>query len=131
MKSSPSSQRTAFVISIILFPGGPDFGAVTCSSLLAVADDGGFHEGGIVKNLILLGSFVIHVFHQGDIRVFAVPVNEVVDAAHGPQHTVKFLAGHTVFLQIDGLVFDPALLEPALCFFRIEALAFSKNLNVQ
>ena len=114
-----------------LVPGSPDVGAEACSGLLAVADDGGLHEGGVVKNLVLLGHLVVHVLHQSDIRVLGIPVDEIVDAAYGPEHAVELLAGHAEAVQVDGLKFDPPLFKPALRFLGVEALGFSKNLNIQ
>jgi diacylglycerol kinase (ATP) len=63
-----------------LFPGFPNFGLIANGSLFAVADNGAFHQLGIVKDLILFGNPVIHIPHQVDIRVLNLPVNEVVNA---------------------------------------------------
>mgnify|MGYP001027267433 CR=1 FL=1 len=46
------------------------------------------------------------------------------------QNAVKLAARHAIADKIDRLVFDPALFEPALGLFRVEALIRSKNLDV-
>ena len=120
-----------FISKCALFPFDPDFWAVTCGGLLAVSDNGGLHQGRIVENLVFLGTLIVHIFHQCDIRRFTVPVDEIIDAANGTKHAVELLSGHTKANQVNGLVFDPALLEPALSFLCIEAFVFTKNLDVQ
>ena len=120
-----------FISICTLFPFCPYFGAVTGSGLLPVTDNGGLHKAWIVENLILFGALIIHIFHQGDLRVLAVPVNEIIDTAHSPENAVKFLSGHAKANQVNGLVFDPALLKPALSFFGIKAFVFTKYLDVQ
>lgn len=120
-----------FISICTLFPFCPYFGAVTGSGLLPVTDNGCFHEAGIIKDLVFFGPLIIHIFHQGDLRVLAVPVNEIIDTAHSPENAVKFLSGHAKANQVNGLVFDPALLKPALSFFGIKAFVFTKYLDVQ
>ena len=115
----------------ILFPGGPDFRAEACGSLFAVADNRGFHKGRIVEDLVFLGGLILHILHESYFRCLTVPVDEIVDPADCPQNAVELLAGHTVLLQIDGLEFDPPLLEIPLGFFGIKAFAFSEYLDVQ
>ena len=115
----------------MLFPCGPNFRAVANCRLFSVADDGRFHQGGVVKNLVLLGDFVVHVLHQRDIRVAAVPIDQIVNAAYRPEHAVKFLAGQAETEQVHGLEFYPPLFEIPLCLFRIKALAFAEYLNIQ
>ena len=119
------------VVNLNLLPSLPDFGTKAAGGLLAVADHGGAHEHGIVEDLVFLGNFVFHVLHQGDFGRLALPVDEVVDAAHGTEDAVKFLAGHAVLLEVDGLELDSALLEPALGLLGVEALGLTKNLNIQ
>ena len=131
-KAVPSFKRTAFVRNdFCLFPFCPDFRAIAAGCLLSFADDWGFHEGGIIKNLILLGPFVVHVLHQGNFGAVTFPVNELVDAPDCPQYAVKLLAGHSVLLQVDGLEFDPPLLEVPFGFFCIKAFRLAENLNIQ
>lgn len=120
-----------FISICTLFPFCPYFGAVTGSSLLPVTDNGCFHKAGVIKDLIFFGPLIIHIFHQGDLRVLAVPVDEIIDTANSPENAVKLLSGHTKANQVNGLIFDPALLEPALGFLCIEAFVFAKNLDVQ
>lgn len=120
-----------FISICTLFPFCPYFGAVTGSGLLPVTDNGCFHEAGIIKDLVFFGPLIIHIFHQSDLRILAVPVDEIIDTAHSTENAVELLSGHTKADQINGLEFDPALLKPALSFFGIKAFVFSKNLDVQ
>lgn len=115
----------------MLFPSGPNFRAVANCCLFSVADNGRFHQGRVVENLVLFGPLVVHVLHQGDIRVTAVPIDEIVNAANSPEHTVKFLTGQAETEQVHGLEFHPPLFEIPLGFFRIKAFAFAEYLNVQ
>ena len=114
----------------ILLPGCPDFRAIAAGCLLSVADDGRFHKGRVIKDLVFLCPLVVHVLHQRHIGRFAVPVDEIVDPANGPQDTVEFLTGHSVLLQVDGLEFDPAFLEVSFGFLCIKAFCFAENLNI-
>ena len=97
--------------------------------LFSAAHDRGLHQLGVVKKLVLLGRSVADVAQQVDLGAFQLPVDEVVHAADGAQHAVKLAAGHAEARQVDALHGDAALLEIALGFFRVEALAFSENLN--
>ena len=71
---------------MISFPGFPDFGVITGSCLFAVADNGGLHQCGIVKDLVFLGPLVLHVFHERYLRILAFPVDEVINAADCPKN---------------------------------------------
>ena len=115
----------------MLFPCCPNFRAVANRCLLAVADDGRFHQGRVVENLVLLGDLVVHVLHQGDVRITAVPIDQIVDTANGAKHAVKFLSGQSKTEQVHGLEFYPPLFEIPLGFFCVKAFAFAEYLNVQ
>lgn len=114
-----------------LFPTGPDIRAVATGCLFTVTDDGCLHQLGIVEDLNFFGAGVIRVFQQQDVVVIAVPVDQMIDAADGPENGVKFPAGHAKPDQIDSLIGDTALLKKALRFFCIETFGCSENLNVQ
>lgn len=129
IKKAISLRR--LLLYIALFPCGPDFRAVANCGLFSVADNGCFHQTRVIKNLVLFCHLIVHVFHIGDFLTLAVPVNQIVDTSNRPNHTVELLAGHTEAYQIDRLKFHPTLFKIALCFFRIKALAFSKNLYIQ
>ena len=116
---------------IQLFPGCPHFRAETHCCLFSIANDWCFHQTWIVENLVLFGSGVIHVLHVGDFLGLSGPVNEVINAAHSPYHTVKLLAGHSIAEKVNGLIFNPAFLEVAFGLLGVKAFAFSENLNVQ
>ena len=103
----------------LLFPSLPNFRAETYGCGFAIANHGGLHKTGVIKDLVLFGSFIAHIAHIGDLLRFAIPVNKIVDAAHCPEDTVKLLAGHAVLHQIDELVLDTPFLEPALRFLGI------------
>ena len=70
-------------------------------------------------------------YGEVSLGLVQIPIDQIVHTANGPQHTVKLLAGHAIAHKIDGLELDAPLLEPAFCLFRVEALVFAKNLNVQ
>ena len=65
----------------MLFPSGPNLGAIANCGLFAVSDDGRFHEGRVIKDFVFLGPFVVHVLHQRDLFIFTVPVNKIIDTA--------------------------------------------------
>ena len=113
------------------FPFFPDFRAEANRSLLTVTNHRSSHQVRIVKDLVLLGSGIFHVFHIHDLLRLTVPVNELIDTTNAAKNTVKLSAGHTESLQINKLIWNPALLKPPLRLFRIKAFAFSKNLNIQ
>ena len=114
-----------------LFPSGPNLRAKANCSLLAVSDDGCFHQRGIFKEFILLGELIVHILHIGNFLGFVIPIDQLIHTAHGPQNAIKLLACHTELDQIDALESNAAFFEPALCFFRIKAFAFTENLNIQ
>ena len=115
----------------MLFPCSPNFRAVANCRLLAVSDEGRLHQGRVVKNLVLFCPLVVHVLHQGDVRIAAIPIDEIVNAANSAKHAVKFLAGQTEADQIHGLELHPTLFEIPLGLFGVKALAFAEYLNVQ
>lgn len=114
-----------------LFPGSPNLRAVACSCLLSIAYNRSFHQLRIIEDFVFLCNFILHVPHERNIRMLAVPIDKIIDPSHGTQYAVKFLTGHTVLFQINGLKFDAPLFKIALRFLCIEALAFTKNLNIQ
>ena len=115
----------------MLFPSGPNLRAVADSGLLTVANDGRFHQCRVIENLVLFGPLVVHVLHQGNIRVTTVPIDEIVNATDSPEYTVKFLAGQAETEQIHRLEFHSPLFEISLGLFGIKAFAFAEYLNVQ
>ena len=115
-KAASSVEETAFV----LFPFAPNFRAVTNGGLFAITDDRCLHQGRIVINLVFLGNFIVHILHVRNPLALGIPVNQIVNATHRTKDTVKFLAGHAVFFQVNGLELDPAFLEIALSFFGVE-----------
>jgi len=123
------SELLLYVIE--LFPSGPNFRAEANGGLLAVTDNGRFHQGGIIKDLVLLDELIFHILHVCDLRRFSVPVDQIVDPANGTENAVELLAGHAISDQINRLKLNAALLEPALCLLGIKTLAFAEYLNVQ
>jgi len=114
-----------------LFPFFPYLRAIAHSSLLAVTNDGSAHQRRILKNLILLGTLVIHVFHQSYSLRLAVPVNQVIDPPNCPKNRIKFFTGQSETEQVYILILDAPFFKIPLRLLTVEALPFSKDLNIQ
>ena len=115
----------------MLFPSSPDLRAKTHRGLLAIAHNGRFHQSRIIKDLVLFCDLIVHILHQGNVRITAILIDQIVDASHSTQDAVIFLSGQSETEQVHGLKFYPPLFEIPLCLLSIEAFAFTKYLNVQ
>ncbi len=113
------------------FPLCPYFRVVAAGSLFSVSDDGSSHQLGIVKHLVLFCPNIVSIFQEKQIRIFAVPVNELVDATQSSENGIKFAPGHSVADQVNALIGDTPLLEISFSLFGIKALSGAENLNVQ
>ena len=114
----------------MLTPHLPDLGLVTHGGLLAVAHDG-LHENVLVFQELLHARVGRDVLEQRQqVLVLGFGVDERLDATGALGHARELALAHALFLEVDELVLDAALLEPALGLLRVEALLGAKNLNV-
>ena len=118
-------------VPFVLFPCGPNIWAKSYCGRFSVTNDGRFHQTWFSEDLVLLGSGIVHVAHQGHFLRLTIPIDEIIDSAYRPENTVKLLAGQTESGQIHELILNSPFFEITLRLFRVEALAFSKNLNIQ
>ena len=105
----------------------PHVGAVAHGGLLAVADDR--HPEKLVFQQLLLGGLGQQVVDAQFPIVDTVPVHQRIVAYGGPDAAV-LSGGEALVSQIDVLVLDAALLEPALGLFGVEGLPQPEDLNV-
>ena len=113
-----------------LFPAFPHLGLVAHGGLLAVAHDG-LHENMLVFQQFFHARIGRDVLEQRQqVLILGLGVNERLDAAGALGYARELALAHALFLEVDELIINAALLEPALGLLRVEALLGAKNLNV-
>lgn len=114
----------------VLLPLLPHLGAVAYGGLSAVAHNGLAEELLVLEQLVGLLALVEPFQKRQRVLVLCVLVDELCPAAHGAADVVKLAAAHALFLHVDHLESDAALLEPPLCLFGVKALVRAENLDV-
>ena len=130
-RTSGLGNPFGWLVLSYLFPFGPDLWAVARGGLTAIADNRRLHELGIFKDPVFLGLTVLCIPQERDLFGLAVPVDQLINAAQGPDYGIKFAAGHAEAGQINALEGNAPLFEVPLRFFGVKAFGCAKNLNVQ
>ena len=113
---------------VVLLPFLPDLWLIAHRGLLPVADDGGAEELRVLQELLLPGGGG-DVGHVELLISPALAVHQVLKGNAAADGLV-LPGGEALALQVDVLVLDAPLLEPALRLFGVEGLAGAENLNV-
>ena len=119
-----------FVKAGFLFPVLPYLGLVAHGGLAAVAHDGGLEQLLVFKQLVLLLPVHQRIQQRKGLLVLCCRIYQRFPAAQGARHVIKLAPAHALFLQVDQLELNAALLEIALRLFGIKALARAKDLDI-
>lgn len=91
---------------------------------------GGLEQLLIFKQLIFFLPVHQCIQQRKGLLVLCCRIYQRFPAAQGARHVIKLAPAHALFLQVDHLEFNAALLEIALRLFGIKALARAKDLDI-